>query len=130
MGVGGAAVSSGSHVRPSHSCDGWVCDLGTVDVSSIFGLIRGTGAFTPVLPTFVSVSRMQLVEQYVLTRTSAVRVGLGVGGVTIVSGSCGLPSYSWISRLLTSSLSLGSSLVCFVVLTSVCESCRFLNSSF
>jgi hypothetical protein len=28
LGVGGAAVASGSHVHPSNSCDGWVCDLG------------------------------------------------------------------------------------------------------
>ena len=38
---------------------------------------------------------------------------LGVSGATIVSGSCDRPSHSWISRLLTSSLSLGiSSLFC------------------
>jgi hypothetical protein len=34
---------------------------------------------------------------------------LGVSGATIVSGSCARPSHSWISRLLTSSLSLGVS---------------------
>ena len=46
-------------------------------------------------------------------RTSALRVGLGVGGATIVSGSCAHPSHSWTSRLLTSSFSLGvSSLFC------------------
>ena len=41
-----------------------------------------------------------------LTRVSTLCVGLGVSGVTIVSGSYTLPSHSWISRLLTSSLSL------------------------
>ncbi len=48
-----------------------------------------------------------------LVRTSVFRVGLGVSGATIVSGSCVRPSHSRISRLLTSSLSLGvSSLFC------------------
>jgi hypothetical protein len=46
-------------------------------------------------------------------RASAFRVGLGVGGATIVSGSCACPSHLWISRVLTSSSSLGiSSLFC------------------
>jgi hypothetical protein len=58
LGVGGADVTSGSRTRPSHSCDGWVCDLGRVGVSSIFGLVRGTGSFTAVVPTLVLVSRM------------------------------------------------------------------------
>jgi hypothetical protein len=50
-----------------------------------------------------------------LTRPSAFRVGLGVSGTTIVSGSCTHPSYSWISHFLTSSLSIGiSSLFCRV----------------
>ena len=64
LGVGGAAVASGSRARPSHSCDGWVCDLGAVGVSSIFGLVRGTGSFAAVLPTFVLVSRIQLEQRY------------------------------------------------------------------
>jgi hypothetical protein len=46
LGVGGTVIVSGSNTRPSHSCDGWVCDLGTVGVSSIFGWVRGAGAFT------------------------------------------------------------------------------------
>jgi hypothetical protein len=119
----------------THSCDGWVCDLGVVGVSLIFGLIRGSGSFATVLPTFVSLPRMQLAQQYrghghflsvasssrheamvggALTRASTLCVGLGVSGATIVSGSCVRPSHSWISRLLlTSSLSLGiSSLFC------------------
>ncbi len=41
LGVGGAAVGSGSRARPSHSCDGWVCDLGGVGALLIFGLVRG-----------------------------------------------------------------------------------------
>jgi hypothetical protein len=112
--------------------------LGAVDASLIFGLIRGTGtgSFTAVLPTFVLLPRMQLAQQYrvddhflravsssrheamvggTLTRSSVLSVGLGVSGATIVSGSCVRPSHSWISRLLTSSLSLGiSSLFCRV----------------
>ena len=63
-----------------------------------------------------------------LERDSTLRVGLGVGGVTIASGSRVRPSHSWTSRLLTSSISLGvSSLFCR---TTQCESCRFLNFSF
>ena len=46
-------------------------------------------------------------------RAYALRVGLGVGGATIASGSHARPSHSWTSRLLTSSFSLGvSSLFC------------------
>ncbi len=44
--------------------DGWVGGLGAVGVSSIFGLVRRTGAFAVMLPTFVLVSRMYLVQQY------------------------------------------------------------------
>ena len=33
--------------------DGWVCVLGVVGASSIFGLVRRAGAFAAVLPTFV-----------------------------------------------------------------------------
>ena len=62
--VSALRVASGSRTRPSHSCDGWVCDLGAVGASSIFGLVRGPGAFVVVLPTFVLVSRMQLAQQY------------------------------------------------------------------
>ena len=64
LGVGGAAVASGSCTRPSYSYDGWVCDLGTVDTSLIFGLVRGTGFFVVVIPTLVLVSRIQFVQRY------------------------------------------------------------------
>ncbi len=64
LGVGGEVVDSGSRPCPSHSCDGWVCDLGVVDASSIFGLVHGAGAFTVVLPTIVLVSRIQFTQQY------------------------------------------------------------------
>ena len=64
LGVGGSVVVSGSCVPPSYSCDGWVGDLGELRDSSIFGLIRGVGAFAVVFPTFVLVSRMQLAKQY------------------------------------------------------------------
>ena len=43
--------------RGIYGWDGWVGDLGVVDVSSIFGLIRGSGSFTTVSPTFVLVSK-------------------------------------------------------------------------
>ncbi len=134
LSVGGADIASGSRARPTHSCDRWVCDLGAVGVSSIFGWVRGAGAFAAVLPTFVLVSRMQLAQQYrgnghflsavsssrhkamiggALVRASALCVDLGVGGSTIVSGSCARPSHSCISGLLTTFLSLGiSSLFC------------------
>jgi hypothetical protein len=136
LGVGGATITSGSRVLPSHSCDGWVCDLGVVVASLIFGLVRGTGSYVAVLPTFVLVSRIEFAQRYrgnatsfsaasssrlettvggALARASAFRVGLGVSGATIVSGSCARPSHSRISHLLTSSLSRGiSDLFCRV----------------
>jgi hypothetical protein len=115
--------------------DGWVCGLGAVGGSLVFGLVRGSGAFAPVLPSVVLVSRIHLAQRYrgniatsfsaasssrreamvggALTRTSAFRVDLGVSGATIVSGSCARPSLSRIPHLLTSALSLGiSSLFC------------------
>jgi hypothetical protein len=36
--VGRALTASGSRTRPSHSCDGWVCDFGVVGDLWIFGL--------------------------------------------------------------------------------------------
>jgi hypothetical protein len=60
-----------------------------------------------------SSSRRESMVGVVLVRASAVRVGLGVSGPTIVSGSCDCPSNLWISHVLTSSSSLGiSSLFC------------------
>ena len=103
--------------------DGWVCDLGAVGASPIFGLVHRTGAFTVVFPTFVLVSRIHLSEQYrdhghflrsssssrrevmvggALTRSSVVDVGLGVGGSDVASGSRDHPSYScdgWVCDL-------------------------------
>jgi hypothetical protein len=91
-----------SRARPSHSCGGWVCDLGAVGVSSIFGLVRGSSPFAPVLPTLVLVSRIQLAQRYrgfghflivasssrfktmvggALVKASAFRFGLGVMGL-------------------------------------------------
>jgi hypothetical protein len=100
----------------------------------VFGLVRGSGTFATVLPSFSLVSRMPLAQDnrgfghffrsvsssrreamvgVTLARVSAFRVGLGVSGSTIVSGSCAYPSHLWISRVLTSSSSLGiSSLFC------------------
>jgi hypothetical protein len=114
--------------------DGLLGGLGAVGASLTFGVVRGAGAFAAVLPTFVLVSGIQLAQRYrgiatsfsaasssrreamvggALARVSAFRVGLGVSGATIVSGSCARPSLSRISHCLTSSLSLGiSSLFC------------------
>jgi hypothetical protein len=64
LGVGREVITSGSHDRPTYSCDGCVCVLGPVGDSSIFGWVRGAGAFTVVFPTFVLVSRMKLTQQY------------------------------------------------------------------
>ena len=107
LGVGGAAVVSGSSARPSHSCDWRVRGLGAVGASSILGLIRGARAFATVLPALVLGSRMQLAQRYrgfghflsaasssrlqtmvggVLVRASALRVGSGVGGAAVASG--------------------------------------------
>ena len=61
LGVGRTLIVSGSHTRPSHSCDGWVCDLGVVGVLSIFGLTCRSGVFAGGLVTFVLVSGFQLV---------------------------------------------------------------------
>jgi hypothetical protein len=107
---------------------------GVVGALSIFGLERRAGAFAGGLLTFALVSGFQLAQHNrgqchfrsavfssqleamvggSLARASALRVGLGVGGATIASGSRARPSHSWTSRLLTSSFSLGvSSLFC------------------
>ena len=42
--------------------DGWVGGLGAVSASSIFGLVRRTGAFTGGLLTFALVSGLQLAQ--------------------------------------------------------------------
>jgi hypothetical protein len=90
--------------------DGWVCGLGAVGASLVFGLVRGTGAFAPVLPSVVLVSRIQLAQRYrgniatsfsavsssrreamvggTLARASAFRVGLGVSETIITPGLC------------------------------------------
>jgi hypothetical protein len=135
LGVSGATIAPGLRACPSRSCDGWVCGLGAVGASLVFGLVRGAGAFAGVLPSVVLVSRIQLAQRYRgniatsfsaasssrreamvggdLVRASVFRVGLGVSGTTIMSGSCARPSLSRIPHLLTSALSLGiSSLFC------------------
>ena len=40
----------------------WVCGLGEVSTSLAFGLVRGTGTFAAVLPSFVLVSRMPFAQ--------------------------------------------------------------------
>ena len=110
--------------------DGRVGGLGAVGASLVFGLVRGAGAFAAVLPSFVLVSNMSFAQHNrdfdtsfnatsslrreamvggTLARALAFRVGLGVGGAAIVSGSCACASHLWMSRVLTSSSSLGSS---------------------
>jgi hypothetical protein len=109
LGVGRAFIVSGSRTRPSHSCDGWVCDLGVVGDPLIFGLTRRSGVFVGGLLTFALVSGFHLAQHNrgkchffstafssqleamvggALTRDPVLNVGLGVGGVTITSGSC------------------------------------------
>jgi hypothetical protein len=100
-----------------------MCGLGAVDASSIFGLVRRTGAFPGGLLTFSLVSGFQLAEHNcgkchfftvtsssrrevmvdgTLVRSSVLRVGLGVGGAVIASGLCTRLSYScdgWVCGL-------------------------------
>jgi hypothetical protein len=92
-----------------------VCGLGVVVAYSVFGLVRGSGTFVTVLPSFVLVSNIPFVYHNrgfatsfravssfrrevtvggVLTRTSAFCVGLGVGGSVITPGLRGYPSHS------------------------------------
>jgi hypothetical protein len=79
-----------------------VCGLGAVGVSLTFGLVRGSGTFTVVLPSFPLVSRMSFAQRYrdnvtsfitvsssrresmvggALTRASTFRVGLVSVGI-------------------------------------------------
>ncbi len=58
------SIAPGLRACPSRSCDGWVCGLGAVGASLVFGLVRGTGSFAVVLPSVVLVSRIQLVQRY------------------------------------------------------------------
>ena len=95
--------------------DGWVCGLGAVGASLAFGLVRGTGAFAVVLPSFALVSRIPFAQRYsdnatsfrvvsssrleamvggALARALAFRVGLGVSGAAVASGSRTRPSHS------------------------------------
>jgi len=62
LGVGGVVISPGFLVCPSRSCDGWVCGLGEVVDSLVFGLVRGDGTFAAVFPSFPLVSRMPLAQ--------------------------------------------------------------------
>ncbi len=126
LGVGRAVIAPGLRACPSRSCDGWVCGLGAEGASLVFGLVRGAGAFAAVLPSFALISRMPCAQDNhgfghffsamsssrreamvggALVRASAFRVGLGVSGAAIVSGSRACPSHLWISRVLTSSSS-------------------------
>ncbi len=103
LGVGAAVIAPGFRACPSRSCDGWVFCLGVVGTSLVFGLVRGSGVFTEVFPSFALVSRMPFAQHNhgfghffsttsssrretmvvsALTRVSTFRVGLGVSGVS------------------------------------------------
>jgi hypothetical protein len=41
LGVGGAVIAPGLRASSSRSCDGWVCGLGAVGSSLVFGLVLG-----------------------------------------------------------------------------------------
>jgi hypothetical protein len=78
--------------------DGWVCGLGPVGASSIFGLVRRAGAFTGDLLTL----QLEAMVGGALARASTLRVGLGVGRALIASGSRTRPSHScdgWVCDL-------------------------------
>jgi hypothetical protein len=62
LGVGGAVIAPGLRACLSRSCDGWECGLGAVGASLVFGLVRGTGAFATVFPSFVLVSNMSFAQ--------------------------------------------------------------------
>ncbi len=72
--------------------DTWVGGLGVVGDSSIFGLVRRTGSFAVVLPTFVLVSRMQLVQQFYISVWVSVGWSSSLGHVFVqrirVMGGC------------------------------------------
>ncbi len=134
LGVGEAVIAPGLRDCPSHLCDGWVCGLGAVGASLVFGLVRGTGAFAAVLPSFVLVSKMPFAHHSrgfatsfsassslrretmvggALARASAFRVGLGVGGAVIAPGLRARPLHScdgWVCGL----GAVGDSLVRFL----------------
>jgi hypothetical protein len=42
--------------------DAWVCGLGAVRTSLVFGLVREAGSFAAVLPSFPLVSRMSFAQ--------------------------------------------------------------------
>ncbi len=99
------------------------CGLGVLNTSLTFGLVRGAGAFTVVLPSFALVSRIPFAQHNhgfghffsatsssrreamvggALARTSTFLVGLGVGGTVIATGLRACPSRScdgWVSGL-------------------------------
>jgi hypothetical protein len=92
LGVGGTVIDPGLRACPSHSCDGWVCGLCVVDVSLVFGLVRGSGTFATVIPSFVLVSRIPFVQRYrvnttTFSTTSSSRRETMVGG-SLVRTSC------------------------------------------
>jgi hypothetical protein len=51
-----------------------VCVLGVVGVSLAFGLVRGSGVFVVVLPSFDLVSRMPFAQRYRGNATSFITV--------------------------------------------------------
>ena len=84
--------------------DGWVCGLGVVVLVSNMSFAQDNRGFTTSFNATSSFRRDTIVGG-ALPRTSDFRVGLGVSGVAIVSGSCACPSHLWMSLVLTSSSS-------------------------
>ena len=84
--------------------DGWVGGLGAVGASSIFGLVRRSGAFTGGLLTFALVSGLQLAQIncgtcHFFSAASSSRLEAMVGGALAMASafrvglvSVGLPS--------------------------------------
>jgi len=71
--------------------------LDAVGVSSIFGLVRGTGTVTEVLPTFVLVSRKHLATRY-RDNVTSFRAVSSSRLETMVGGSLrGLIVSTWVS---------------------------------
>ena len=65
--------------------DAWVCGLGAVSTSLAFGLVRGSGTFATVFPSFPLVSRMPFAQDnrdlgHFFSATSSSRREAMVGG--------------------------------------------------
>ncbi len=86
FGVGRTEITSGSRARSSYSCDGWVGDLGVVDTSSIFGLVRGS-ELNP--KPYISKSPVSFPE-WESTRLKY---------ISVEGGGCGRSTRSWLEMV-------------------------------